>query len=104
MMKKELQKELLPRPAEACAYGDAAPHNFAGVTDPATQDEQEREIPSPAEPFEHTWNVTCFRCPQTFVKRNPRGFNWQISLLKSKSQTFKRNEALFWERMEIIRY
>jgi len=37
MMKKELQKELLPRPAEACAYGDAAPHNFAGVTDPATQ-------------------------------------------------------------------
>jgi len=55
-MKKELLKKPLPRPAEVYEHVAAMPDDSASVTNPATRDEQEREILSPTEPFD--WGET----------------------------------------------
>jgi len=51
-MKKELLKQRLPRPAEVYEHVAAMPDDSASVTNPATRDEQEREILSPTDAFD----------------------------------------------------
>jgi hypothetical protein len=94
-MKKESQNGLLSRPV------DAVPDDFAGTTNPATHDKQEREIPSPTEPFENTWDRHLAPMPANVCKTEPKRIQIADKPFEIKESNVQTESSPFFAAMTL---